>query len=149
MFWVIHNSFDVVTKYLIISTETCKIILLGWLCWDEQCIFSHDLLFAKILKTAATEPYTYIDHANIISQFVRNITKAKQKDTYIETIDHDKLSETWIAEILYNKIYCGKCIFIKTSINGVIQNKMFSGKFIMGNLSVHGFILPMLCPNLL
>ena len=28
--YIIHNSYDVATKYSIISTETCKVILPGW-----------------------------------------------------------------------------------------------------------------------
>ena len=27
---IIHNSYDVATKYSIISTEKCKVILPGW-----------------------------------------------------------------------------------------------------------------------
>ena len=30
MYFIIHNSYDVATKYSIISTEKCKVILLGW-----------------------------------------------------------------------------------------------------------------------
>ena len=29
-YYIIHNSYDVATKYSIISTEKCKIILPGW-----------------------------------------------------------------------------------------------------------------------
>ena len=29
-YYIIHNSHDVATKYSIISTETCKVILPGW-----------------------------------------------------------------------------------------------------------------------
>ena len=29
-YYIIHNSYDVATKYSIISTETCKAILPGW-----------------------------------------------------------------------------------------------------------------------
>ena len=29
-YYIIHNSYDVATKYSIISTETCKVILPGW-----------------------------------------------------------------------------------------------------------------------
>ena len=29
-YYIIHNSCDVATKYSIISTETCKVILTGW-----------------------------------------------------------------------------------------------------------------------
>ena len=35
-------------------------------------------------------------------------------------IDHGKLHETYIAEILQSKIYCDKYIYLKTSINEVI-----------------------------
>ena len=31
-YYIIHNSYDVATKYLIISTEKCKVILPGWQC---------------------------------------------------------------------------------------------------------------------
>ena len=30
MNYIIHNSYDVATKYLTISTEKCKVILPGW-----------------------------------------------------------------------------------------------------------------------
>ena len=29
-YYIIHNSYDVATKYSIISTEKCKVILPGW-----------------------------------------------------------------------------------------------------------------------
>ena len=29
-YYIIHNSYDLATKYSIISTETCKVILSGW-----------------------------------------------------------------------------------------------------------------------
>ena len=29
-YYIIHNSYDVATKYSIISTENCKVILPGW-----------------------------------------------------------------------------------------------------------------------
>ena len=29
-YYIIHNSYDVATKYSIISTEKCKVVLLGW-----------------------------------------------------------------------------------------------------------------------
>ena len=29
-YYIIHNSYDIATKYSITSTETCKIILPGW-----------------------------------------------------------------------------------------------------------------------
>ena len=32
-YYIIHNSCDVVTKYSIISSEKCKVILPGWQCW--------------------------------------------------------------------------------------------------------------------
>ena len=35
-------------------------------------------------------------------------------------IDHGKVTETYVAEILQNKIYCDKIIYLKTSINEVI-----------------------------
>ena len=53
-------------------------------------------------------------------QFVWNITNTKQKEIYIETIDYDQVTESYVAEILQNKIYCGKFIYLKTSINEVI-----------------------------
>ena len=31
-YYIIHNSYDVTTKYSIISTEKCKVILPGWQC---------------------------------------------------------------------------------------------------------------------
>ena len=34
-----------------------------------------------------------------MSQFVWNSTKIKQNEIYIETIDHEKVTETYIAEI--------------------------------------------------
>ena len=43
-YYVIQTSYGVATKYSIISTEKCKNILPGWWCWQEQCIFPHDLL---------------------------------------------------------------------------------------------------------
>ena len=39
---------------------------------------------------------------------------------YIETIDHEKVNETCVAEIIQNKIYCGKCTYLEPSINAVI-----------------------------
>ena len=35
---------------------------------------------------------------NFWYQFVWNITKIKQKEIFIETIDHDKVTETYAAE---------------------------------------------------
>ena len=35
-------------------------------------------------------------------------------------IDHGKVTETCVAEILQNKIYCDKFLYLKTSINEVI-----------------------------
>ena len=29
-YYIIHNSYDVATKYSVISTEKCKVILTGW-----------------------------------------------------------------------------------------------------------------------
>ena len=51
-----------------------------------------------------------------MSQFVWNITNTKQ-EIYIETIYHAKMTETYVAEILQNKIYCDKFIYLKTSVN--------------------------------
>ena len=45
-------------------------------------------------------------------------------------INHGKMNETYVAEILQNKIYWDKLIYLKTSINEVIKNKMFCGRFI-------------------
>ena len=70
----------------------------------------------------------------LISQFVWNIAKAKQREIYIETIDQDKVTEAYVVEILENKIYCGKFIYLKTSINGLIKIKRFLFKSI--NLSI-------------
>ena len=38
---------------------------------------------------------------------------------YIEMIDHGKVNKTYVAEILQNKIYHDKFIYLKTSINKV------------------------------
>ena len=46
-------------------------------------------------------------------------------------IDHGKVTETYIAEILQYKKYCDKFIHLKTFINEVILNKMFSSGFIL------------------
>ena len=43
----------------------------------------------------------------------------KQKEIFIGMIHHGKVTETYFAEILQNKIYCDKFIYLKTSINGV------------------------------
>ena len=43
--------------------------------------------------------------------------KTKQKEIYIETIDHENVTETYVAEMLENKIHCGKWIYLKASIN--------------------------------
>ena len=32
MYYIIHDSYDVATKYSIISTEKCKVVLPGWQC---------------------------------------------------------------------------------------------------------------------
>ena len=40
------------------------------------------------------------------------------------------MTETYVVEILQNKIYCEKLIQLKTSIDDVISNKMLSGGFI-------------------
>ena len=48
------------------------------------------------------------------------MTNTKQKEIYIEMIDHGKVTETYVAEILQNKIYCDKFIYLKTSIIEVI-----------------------------
>ena len=53
-------------------------------------------------------------------QFVWNITNTNQKEIYIETIDHGKVTETYVAEILQNKIYSDKFIYFKTSTNEVV-----------------------------
>ena len=58
-YYIIHNSYDVASKYSIISTEFYKVILPGWQCSQDQCILPHDLLVAKIQKTSATESYIY------------------------------------------------------------------------------------------
>ena len=55
MFYNIHNSYDIAAKYSIISNETCKVTYMAGSVDKEQCIFPHDLLVAKILKTAATD----------------------------------------------------------------------------------------------
>ena len=34
-------------------------------------------------------------------------------------VDQGKVTETYVAEILQNKIYCDKFIYLKTSINEV------------------------------
>ena len=47
-------------------------------------------------------------------------TQNKQKKFYIETIDHGKVTETYVAEILQNKICRDKFIYLKNSINEVI-----------------------------
>ena len=51
---------------------------------------------------------------------IRKIKKKCQKKIYIETIDHGKVTETYVAEILQNKIYHDKFIYLKTSVNEVI-----------------------------
>ena len=53
-------------------------------------------------------------------KFVWNITNTNQNEIYIETIDHGKVTETYVAKILQNKIYCDKFIYFKTSANEVI-----------------------------
>ena len=58
-YYIIHNSYEIATKNSIISTEKFKVILPGWQCLEEQCIFPHNLLVLKVLKTAATESYIY------------------------------------------------------------------------------------------
>ena len=65
-----------------------------------------------------------------MSQFAWNITNTKQKEIFIETIDHGKVTETYVIKILHNKIYCDKFIYLKTSINEVNWNKMFCSGFI-------------------
>ena len=44
----------------------------------------------------------------------------KQKGIYIEMIDHGKVTETYVAEVLQNKRYSDQFIYLKTSINEVI-----------------------------
>ena len=44
----------------------------------------------------------------------------KQKEIYAETIYHEKVTETYVADILQDKIYCGVCIYLKTTIKEVI-----------------------------
>ena len=44
----------------------------------------------------------------------------KQKEIYNETKDHGKVTETYVAEILQNKIYCNKFIYLNTSVNELI-----------------------------
>ena len=53
-------------------------------------------------------------------KFVWNITNTNQNEIYIETIDHGKVTKTYVAEILQNKIYRDKFIYFKTSANEVI-----------------------------
>ena len=63
MYFIIHNLYDVATIYSIITTE--KNVKLSYMVgseqcsYQEQCIFPHDLLVAKTLKTFATESYIY------------------------------------------------------------------------------------------
>ena len=40
-------------------------------------------------------------------------------------IDHGKVTETYVAEILQNKTYCDKFIYLKTSINKLFKIKCF------------------------
>ena len=44
------------------------------------------------------------NYKQLISQLVGNITNTKQKEIYIEMVDHGKVTETYVAEILWNKI---------------------------------------------
>ena len=44
-------------------------------------------------------------------------------------IDHGKVDETYVAEILQNKMYRDLFIYLKTSINEFIWNKIFSSGF--------------------
>ena len=55
-----------------------------------------------------------------MSQYVWNITNTKQKEIYIEAIDHGKATETHVAKILQNKVYRDKLIYLKTSIKEFI-----------------------------
>ena len=43
-----------------------------------------------------------------------------KKEICNETIDHGKVTETYVADILQNKICCNKFIYLKTSIKEVI-----------------------------
>ena len=47
-------------------------------------------------------------------------TDTKQKKIYIETTNHGKVTETYFAKILQNKIYWDEFIYLKTSFNEVI-----------------------------
>ena len=59
-------------------------------------------------------------YEELISQFVWNITNINQKEIFNETIDHGKVIKIYVAEILQNKIYCDKFIYLNISINEVI-----------------------------
>ena len=60
------------------------------------------------------------NYEELISQFVWNITNTNQKEIFNETIDHGKVIKIYVAEILQNKIYCDKFIYLNISINEVI-----------------------------
>ena len=45
------------------------------------------------------------------------ILKTQKKEIYITMVDHGKVTETYVAEIIQNKKYCDKFIYLKASVN--------------------------------
>ena len=84
-------------------------------------------LLPKYWKLFQLSHYTFIYDAAkhkksykwLISQFVSNIKNTKEKEIYIKMVDHGKVTETYVAEIIQNKIYCDKFIYLKASVNEV------------------------------
>ena len=79
-------------------------------------------LLPKYRKLLPLSHYTFIKDAVKHEKTINNITvclkitNTKQKKIYIEIVDHGKVTETYVAEILQNKIYCDKFIYLKTSM---------------------------------
>ena len=48
------------------------------------------------------------------------MTNTKQKEIYMEMIDHGKVIETYVVEILQNKLSCDEFVYLKTSVSELI-----------------------------
>ena len=58
------------------------------------------------------------------------------KIIYIETMDDGKVTRTYVAEILQNKISCSKFIYLKSYINEAIL-KSFLVHYITHYINIH------------
>ena len=92
---------------------------------DNNNVYFHmTCLLPKHWKLESLYIYEHaVKHKKIVNNQYHSlfeISNTKQKEIYIETIDHGRVTETYVAEILHNKIYCDKIICLKVSFNEFI-----------------------------